>query len=186
MDTTRSQQIASRVRELREVLDMDAEQVAAGLGIPVELYNSYENCEQAIPISTMNRLAEILHVDFTELLTGEAPRMADYTLVRSGQGVKVERYPGYAFQSLAYNFKGRTMEPMLVCLDPHDDDESQPALVTHGGQEFNLVLEGQVKVVIGNRSFVLSPGDSIYFDPSIPHGQRAVGGPVKFVTIINN
>lgn len=185
MDTTQSKQIADRIRELREILELSQEDVAGKLNIPVETYKDYESNAQVIPISTLNALAEIMKVDFTVFLTGEAPRMAKYTLVRGGNGVKVERYPGYNFQSLAYNFKQRTMEPMLVYLEPHDED-GEPALVSHGGQEFNLVMEGTVKVVLGTREFILNPGDSLYFDPSIPHGQRAVGGPVKFVTIINN
>jgi len=185
MDTTKSQQIASRIRELRDVLNLSVDEVAAKLNISVEAYKDYEDNKHVIPISTLNALAEIMKVDFTVLLTGEAPRMAQYSLVRGGNGVHVERYPGYNFQSLAYNFKNRTMEPMLVCLEPHDED-GEPALVTHGGQEFNLVLEGTVKVVLGTHEFILNTGDSLYFDPSIPHGQRAVGGPVKFVTIINN
>ena len=183
---TESQVIASRVRELREILDLSVEDVAAKLNITKEEYLKLESNEKVFPISTLTALAEILNVDYTELLTGEAPRMDNYSLVRAGQGVKVERYEGYSFQSLAFNFKNRTMEPMLVYLEPHGDEESEPALVTHGGQEFNLVLEGTVKVIVGNRSFILNPGDSLYFDPRIPHGQRAVGGPVKFVTIINN
>ena len=183
---TESQVIASRVREMREIMDLSVEDVAAKLDLSKEEYLSYENNEKAFPISTLTALAGILNVDYTELLTGEAPRMDNYTLVRSGQGVKVERYEGYSFQSLAFNFKNRTMEPMLVYLEPHGDEDSEPALVTHGGQEFNLVLEGTVKVVVGSREFILNSGDSLYFDPTIPHGQRAVGGPVKFVTIINN
>ena len=59
------------------------------------------------------------------------------------------------------------------------------ALITHTGQEFNLVLEGTVVVVIGEKEFTLTAGDSIYFNPTIPHGQRC-GGDVKarFVTVI--
>ncbi len=185
MDNTQATQIARRVRELRDCVGLTEAEVAEKLQIPVEQYLSYEENEKQFPISTLTALAEILNVDYTVLLTGEAPRMAKYTLVRAGQGVKVERYPGYSFQSLAYNIKNRTMEPMLVYLEPNEHDK-EPALVTHGGQEFNLVLEGTVRVVIGEHEFLLNPGDSIYFDPSIPHGQRAVGGPVKFVTIINN
>ncbi len=186
MDTTQSAQIAFRVRELRDVLGLTEDDVAAKLGIELSQYKKYESNENHIPISTLNKLAEILEVDFTVLLTGEAPRMAKYTLVRNGNGVNVERFPGYKFQSLAYNFKNRTMEPMLVCLEPNEDEDKEPALVTHDGQEFNLCVEGIVKVVINDKEFLLNPGDSLYFDPSIPHGQRAVGGPAKFVTVINN
>ena len=186
MDQEKNPQIAERLRELREVSELSVADIASQLGITEEQYRAYESNAQPIPISTVTAMAKILHVDHTVLLTGEPPRMAKYTLVRSGQGVKVERCPGYGFQSLAYNFKNRTMEPLLVTLEPHDDEESQPQLISHEGQEFNLVLEGTVKVVLGPREFILNKGDSIYFDPSIPHGQRAVGGPVTFVTIINN
>jgi len=186
MDAVQSQQIAARIREMREILDFTEKEISAKLHITLAQYRSYENNETVIPISTLNELAEIFGVDFTVLLTGEAPRMNKFSLVRKGHGVKVERYPGYSFQSLAFNFQQRTMEPMLVYLEPHDDEDAQPTLVTHSGQEFNLVVEGTVKVVVGDREFILNEGDSLYFDPSIPHGQRAVGGPVKFVTVINN
>lgn len=185
-DITASAQIAFRVRELRDILDLTEDDVAAKLGVDVAQYRKYESNENHIPISLLNKLAEIFKVDFTVLLTGEAPRMAKYTMVRKGEGVNVERFKGYKFQSLAYNFKNRTMEPMLVYLEPNETEDKEPALVQHGGQEFNLCLEGTVKVVLGDKEFLLNPGDSLYFDPSIPHGQRAVGGPVRFVTIINN
>ena len=54
-----------------------------------------------------------------------------------------------------------------------------PKLITHKGQEFNLVLEGTVIVTLGDKEFVsVNAGDSIYFNPTIPHGQRC-GGDVK-------
>ncbi|MBR6539744.1 MAG: cupin domain-containing protein [Bacteroides sp.] len=48
-----------------------------------------------------------------------------------------------------------------------------------------LVLEGKIGVTIGNRTFELSEGDSVYFNPEIPHGQYAVEGTAKFLTIID-
>lgn len=108
--------------------------------------------------------------------------MSDYTIVRQGRGVSVERYKGYKFSSLAFNYIGRQFDPMVVDLEPM---ENPPELVVHGGQEFNYVLKGTVQLVIGSREFLLEAGDSAFFNPMTPHGQRAVGGPVKFLTIIN-
>ena len=42
-----------------------------------------------------------------------------------------------------------------------------------------------VTVVVGDREFTLEAGDSIYFNPEKPHGQRAVTETAKFLTIIN-
>lgn len=176
------QQIASRIRELREILEVTPEQVSGAINLPLETYNNYENATEDIPIGVLYAVANFLNVDPTVLLTGDEPRMIDYTIVRGEKGVSVERFPGYSFISLAYNYKGRDMEPMLVNLLP---GENAPELVTHGGQEFNYVLEGTVAVTIGNHEFRLAAGDCIYFNPRNPHGQKAVDAPAKFLTIIN-
>ena len=47
------------------------------------------------------------------------------------------------------------------------------------------MLEGTVGVTIGGREIILNEGDSIYFDPAIPHGQFAVDGIAKFLTVID-
>lgn len=174
-------QIAARIRELREILDIPQERVAEKVEVRLAEYQKYENAEDDIPIGVLYGVAAELGVDPTELLTGEAPHMDEYTIVRGGAGVSVERYPGYAFTSLAYNYKNRDMEPMIVTISPSDEAE----LMTHSGQEFNYVLEGSIKVIIKNREFILNAGDSIYFNPAFPHGQRAVTDVAKFLTIIN-
>ena len=66
---TESKVIASRVRELREILDLSVEDVAAKLQLSKEEYLCFENNEMAFPISTLTALAGILNVDYTELLT---------------------------------------------------------------------------------------------------------------------
>ena len=175
-------QIAQRIRELREILDVDAADLAKQVNVSVAEYSQYENAETDIPIGVIYAVAAALNVDPTVLLTGDAPRMSDYTIVRQGRGVSVERYKGYKFSSLAFNYIGRQFDPMVVDLEPM---ENPPELVVHGGQEFNFVLKGTVQLVIGSREFLLEAGDSAFFNPMTPHGQRAVGGPVKFLTIIN-
>lgn len=175
-------QIPKRVKELREILDVSAMEVAQKLGVDLAEYNRFETGEKDIPISTLYEIAAILQTDFTVLLTGDTPRMNTHTVVRKGEGVAVDRYAGYHFESLAFNFINRTMEPMLVTLEKK---ETEPALVVHTGQEFNFVLEGKMKVTVGKNVFLLEPGDSIYFNPSLPHGQAAVEGTTKFLTVIN-
>ena len=175
------EQISSRIKELREILDISAQEVADKVSVPVGDYINYENAKADIPIGVLYDVAAVLKVDPTELLTGEAPRMTDYTIVRKGNGVSVERYEGYAFSSLAYNFIDRQMDPMVVTLK---DKEKAPELVSHAGQEFNYVLEGTIVVSTAGHEFVLNAGDSIYFNPRAMHGQRAVGGTAKFLTVI--
>jgi transcriptional regulator with XRE-family HTH domain len=95
--------VADRIRYLRETLDMSPEQVASAIGMDTDEYNRYENGEKDIPVSMIYSVAAVLGIDATELLTGEKPRMNDYSVTRKGHGVGVERFKGYAFESLAYN-----------------------------------------------------------------------------------
>jgi len=175
------QQIPGRIRELREILEISAADLAGHIGISPETYRKYETGELDIPISVLYKISARFGVDATVLLTGEDPRMDTASVCRRGKGVRVERYPGYEFSSLAYNFRGRTIEPLLVSLDPLKE---AAALVSHYGQEFNYVVEGKVKITVGKRDHILETGDSIYFDAGLPHGQSAVGGPAQFITII--
>ncbi len=175
------QQIAERIRELREILDISRQDAAGKVGIPLETYDSYESARADIPIGVLYGLASLFGVDPTELLTGDGPRMDEYTLVRKGHGIQIERYAGYSFAALAFNFRNRDMDPMIVTLSQSDHAE----LVAHKGQEFNFVLEGAIRVVVGKNEFTLEEGDSLYFNPAIPHGQRAVTPTAKFLTVID-
>jgi transcriptional regulator with XRE-family HTH domain len=181
--TENLRQIAERIREIRENNDITQEEAAKQLGIPLEKYLQYETAGIDIPISVLYEMARIFQVELTEIITGVSPHLRSYCLVKNGEGVEVERFKGYRFQSLAYNFANKKIEPLLVTVEP--EENKQMSLVTHPGQEFNHVLEGKIRVILGGKEIDLEQGDSLYFDPTIPHGQMAVDGKVaKFLTVI--
>ncbi|MDR1972799.1 MAG: cupin domain-containing protein [Treponema sp.] len=176
-------QIPGRIKELREIMAISAIDMARDIGISLETYEKYESGGLDIPISVLYKISNRLGTDTTVLLTGEDPRMDTASVCRAGKGIQVERYPGYEYASLAYNFKSRTMEPLLVSLDA---GKACAPLVRHSGQEFNYVVEGKVRVTVGSRDYDLAAGDSIYFDARLPHAQCALteGEPARFITII--
>ena len=175
-------QIANRLKEIREVCGYEVQDIAAKLKLSVAQYAEHEESGTDIPISVLYELANIYGVDITEILTGKSPRLSNFCVVKKGQSKGVDRFPGYHFESLAHKFKRRIMEPLMVSVEP---DEKELALITHPGQEFNYVVDGVVMVVVGDEELILEAGDCIYFDPTIPHGQKAMGGrPATFLTVI--
>jgi quercetin dioxygenase-like cupin family protein len=47
------------------------------------------------------------------------------------------------------------------------------------------MLEGQLKICIGDKELILNPGDSVYFDSGLPHGMQAMNGRVaRFLAIV--
>lgn len=175
-------EIGLRIKGLRESCEVGQEDMARELGVTLEVYERWEQTGDDVPISAIYHLAHKFGVEFTEILTGTAAKLDTYQVVRSGEGREVDRYPGYHFEDLAWRYTGKIMQPLLVVLDPTDEPAK---LVTHTGQEFNLVLDGTVVVTWGDKEFALYAGDSIYFNPAHPHGQRCGSAiPAKFVTII--
>ena len=175
-------EIGARMRELREVSDYTIEDLARELNVDPQLYASYEENGKDVPISLLYEIANKFRVDFAELVTGQSAKLETYHVIRRGGGKVVNRNPEYHFEDLAFRYANKVMQPLLVTLEPTD---AVAKLITHSGQEFNMMLEGTVIVTLGDREFTMNPGDTIYFNPTIPHGQRC-GGDVKarFLTVI--
>jgi transcriptional regulator with XRE-family HTH domain len=176
-------QIAERIRGLRDITRLTVEECARDLGISTETWRSYEEGTADIPASLLYRVAGRFGVELASLLTGEEPRLRVWSVTRAGRGVKVDRSRDYGYQSLAFNFIDKKMEPFLITVEPRPDAEPVP-MNSHPGQEFTYVLEGNVKAVIDGHEVLLSPGDSLYFDARHGHGMKAVGAAAKFLAVI--
>ncbi len=175
--------IASRIRELREIAGISPETLAHEFNIPRETYLEYESGDADIPVGFLYKVAHRFNVDLTDLLTGESPKLHIYALTRNGTGISVERRKQYRYQSLAYNFIHKKAEPFLVTVDP--GTAGLPGVNSHPGQEFNYVLEGTLKVIIDGHELILETGDSLFFDASFNHGMEALNNkPARFLAII--
>lgn len=177
-------QIGERLRGLREVLDIPAEEVAELCNIPLEHYMRIEAGEADPSVYRLAKISKRYGIALDVLLFGEEPRMSKYFLTRSGQGLSVERNSSYSYQSLAGGFRGRSVDPFLVRVEPLPDGACR-SKNSHDGQEFDVVMEGRLEITIGDKVMVLGEGDSIYFDASQQHCMRALGGkPVRFLCVV--
>lgn len=177
-------EIATRVRELRELSEISVTDMAAKLGVTETYLRSYEAGNEDISASMLYEISQILNVDLSLLLTGAAPRMDVFTVTRAGHGVAVDRRRQYKYQALAANFTNKKAEPFFVTVPCHGE-AAEVALNSHPGQEMDYMLEGTLKVVIRGNVIILKPGDCIFYDSSNPHGMAAIGDqPAKFIAII--
>ena len=116
-------------------------------------------------------------IDITDITEGQSPKLRGYTVTRAGQGQKIEQAHGMIYYNMASDFRNRISEPLFVVNKYSEEAEHSPiALTSHEGQEFDLIIEGSLKIQIGEHTETLNKGDCIYFDSSTPHGMVAVGG----------
>lgn len=165
-------QIAPRLRGLRESCDFSARELAEKVGVSEETYALFEGGESEIPVSFLRDVATVCGVDLTALISGGEAHLHDYTVVRKGEGLSVQRRKDYDYFNLAARFTGRSMEPFLVTVPPKEKE--QLSFTEHSGQEFIYVLEGSLEIWLDKKCSQLEPGDSIYFDSRIPHALRGL------------
>ncbi len=177
------QLIALRIRDLRDILGLSQEEVAQKSEMTTQEYAAYESGEKDFSFSHLFNIATTLQVDISDLLTGESPKLKGYVLVRSGQGLAFDRRKQYHYQHLAYNFRDKLAEPFIVTVEK-DDKGVEKQAHSHAGQEFDYVLEGILKLNLGGNELLLQPGDSIYYDSSLPHVMYAPEGDCRFIAVV--
>ena len=161
-------QIAERLRGLRDVLELNAEDIARDCDIPAEEYRLAETGEFDISVSMLQKIARRYGIALDALMFGEEPKMSSYFLTRAGKGTSIERTKAYKYQSLAAK-----------------PDNEPIHYNSHSGQEFNLVLEGRMMLSIDGKDLILNEGDSLYFNSKLPHGMKALDGKkVRFLAVI--
>lgn len=182
-NTEQLKQIAMRIRDLRDIQGLTTQEMAQKTGIEQAEYEAYETGTTDFSFSHLFNIAEALGVDISDLLTGESPKLHGYVLTRRGQGLKFNRRSQYVYHHLAYNFRDKLAEPFIVTVE-----EDKPGAVkqahSHDGQEFDYVLHGTLKIVLGGNELYLKEGDSVYYNSALPHVMYAVEGDCRFIAVV--
>ncbi len=179
-------EIASRIRSLRDDLGFSDEEMAEATGRSVEEYLAQESGESDLSFTFLYKCAEKLGVDVIELLTGENPHLRGYSVVRSGDGLHIRRRAGFEYLHVAPNFEGKLCEPFVVTAPYLEEEQEAPIhLSKHNGQEFDFILSGKLRFRYEDHIEELSAGDALLYDSGRGHGMIAIGGePCVFLAIV--
>ena len=166
-----SVKIGKRIKKARESHGLSIFDVYLRTDINVELLSQIEAGKVVPPLGAIVKLAKALDLKMGYFISGEEEKA--YTIVHRDDRKVTSRYDsskekhhGYAYESLAPHKTNRYMEPFMVTLEPSETEEERS---THDGQEFIFVLQGKMEVRLGDDIHILQPGDSIYYDSTVPH-----------------
>ena len=170
-------EVAGRIRELREISGLTIEEMAKHTGISTDEYIACEAGSRNLSIAFLYRCVLIFGVDMSDLLEGRSAKLRSYALTRKGEGQRIEEAHHMVGYNLAADFRNRIALPLYMELNYRPGAEFEDIeLVTHEGQECDIVIRGHMKIQIGSKTEILHAGDTIYYDSSIPHGMIAVDG----------
>ncbi|NTW28091.1 MAG: helix-turn-helix domain-containing protein [Coriobacteriia bacterium] len=179
-------EVASRIRSLRQDMDLTMQEMADATGRSVAEYVEMESGEQDLSFTFLYRCAEKFGVDMIELLTGEGPHLTGYSVVRGGEGLSIKRRESFEYRHLAPNFKHKLAEPFFVTAPYSEEAQGAPIqLSRHVGQEFDYIVSGHMRFAYEGHIEELSAGDALLYDSGRGHGMIATGGePCTFLAIV--
>ena len=164
----------SRLRALRRQRETTLADLSAATGISVSTLSRLESGARKPTLELLLPLARAHGVTLDELVgappTGD-PRIHLRPVTRHGMNMLplTRRAGGIQAYKLVIAAGGRRQQP-----------EPQ----THEGYEWLYVLNGRLRVVLGEQDLVLSPGEAAEFDTRVPHWFGAADGEaVEFLSL---
>lgn len=165
-------QVGDHIRKFREALGITVQQLADRTGFSAALISQIENRMVSPSLGTLVEIANAFDTSVSAFIGGKEERA--FSIVRkedrttvSRVGLKEGGRSSYTYEALGAGKAGRKMEPFLVRLQPLLD--RNVVRNSHEGEEFLFVLSGKVEVFLDKYSDVLSEGDCIYYNSTIPH-----------------
>ncbi|MBZ3936084.1 helix-turn-helix domain-containing protein [Methanimicrococcus blatticola] len=165
--------IGTKIKSIRESKQITAEELAERSQLSVDQINNIENDTNVPSLAPLIKIARALGVRLGTFLDDDenlGPAIsrkneAVETIHTSNAEEKTVKHNN--FFALAPQKSGRAMEPFFIEINAIDDGTLE--LSAHEGEEFIYVLEGTLKIIYGQNTYILNAGDSIYYDSIVSH-----------------
>jgi transcriptional regulator, XRE family len=157
--------VGHRIRTLRERRRLSIRALAEASGLAVNTLSLIENGRTSPSVSTLQRLAMALQVPISTFFTPDVPKQR-IVFTPAGQAV-TSLFPHGTLSDLAPGLINRTLEPLLITLEPGAGSGTEA--IIHTGQEFVFGLHGQIVYAVADQTFSIGPGDSLLFEAVLPH-----------------
>jgi len=177
--------IGTEVRRLRKSLDLTMAELATATGISAGMLSKIENGAISPSLATLDSLAKAFNVPISRLFA-ETEERRDCSFVKAGTGVRIERRgtkAGHLYDLLGHSLAGEIgVEPYLITLS---EDAVPYTHFRHAGVEFLYMLSGKVRYRHADRTYVMEPGDALFFDAAARHGpEELIEAPMRYLSII--
>ena len=160
--------IGASIRRLRVEQDMTLREMAKDVGVSPSFLSQVEQGKASPSLATLKSIADELQTTVGRLIDDDGIQ-GDERLVTTEKQRKAFKQSGNGIQMylLSESSPYKQMQPFLFKLGA--SAASGESTYSHYGQEFVLVLKGSLEIILGDKSYKIKKGDSIYFNSSTPH-----------------
>lgn len=168
--------VGPRLKLLRQRRGVTLTELAEETGISTSTLSRLEAGLRRPTLEQLLPLARVHGVTLDELVDAPAtgnPRV-HLRPIASGNGATIIPLTRRAGGIQAYKF-----------VLPTGRDDAEPDLRTHEGFDWAYVLDGTLRLVLGEHDLLLAPGEAVEFDTRTPHWFGATSaGPVEFLSLV--
>jgi len=162
MTNNTEESFGERIRRLREANGVSMEAFSHDTGYPEEFLKDIEDGKIAPPVAVVLQLSRFFNVDM-EQFQGTGSKKAARKRTTSHK----KRVASYAYESLTKPGEKKHLRAYRVTIDP--ETEHKGVEYHHEGEEFIYVLQGDLKIQVGQNTSTIKKGGCINFDSSISH-----------------
>ncbi len=168
--------IGERIRTYRERLELSQEELASQSGFDCSLIAAIEEGSVYPALGTLTRLARTLGQRLGTFMDDQFK--PDPLIMRAADRQESAR-PTHKEQAAGFNYiplsSGKT-DRLLDGFHIEIAADAPGQYSTHEGEEFIMVLTGEVELIYGDATYLLGPGDSAHYNSVVKHLVRASGG----------
>lgn len=165
--------VRTRLRSLRQTLGLSLDDVAARTNLSPSTISRVETGHRTISLDVLIPLARALHVDLDALFD-----------VQGDDDVVIRPVPDTRDGRTTWLLSRPTGSTSAVKMRLEPSDR-MPDQRVHPGHDWFVVIEGRVRLLLGDRELIVGPGEAAEFATMTPHAVAAVDGPAELIMIFD-
>ncbi|MBD2764464.1 helix-turn-helix transcriptional regulator [Kocuria sp. cx-455] len=167
------QLVRTRLRSLRHAQSLSLEDLAERSHLSPSTISRIETGKRAISLDVLLPLARALRTDVETLLEDDAD---DDVVIRPEPSRESSRTTWMLSKATG------TMKALKVRLEAASEVPEQRV---HPGHDWFFVMEGRVRLLLGERAVIVEAGEAAEFGTMTPHAFVAEGGPAEVIMIFD-
>ena len=170
------ERVRRRLRELRLEQGLTLQQVSDRANVDISMLSRLESGKRRLALDHIPGLAAALGVSADDLLGGAPaadPRVRGEPITRDG----LTMWPltnrasgGLRTFKIRIGTKRRRPPP-------------RESLRVHDGHDWMYVLDGRMRLLLGEQDLVVEPGEAVEFSTLTPHWFGSIDGPVELIAV---
>ena len=160
--------LGQRMRKLRKDKGITLVEIAKKTGVAQATLSRIETGTMMGTVESHERIAEALGIGLAELYSGVDRRYEQIAHLGKEAERKVTHHGKNAqVELLTQESSKKKITPLLITLQ--GESEMQREHHERGVEKFLYLLEGEIRVKVDKEEYTLKPGETLYFDASLPH-----------------